>query len=405
MRYLVTTLLFLTFLNHIYAQRSPMLVPYRIGDKWGFSDTSGKVILQAVYDYANAFSDYKNISAARQLAIVQQDGNMFSIDRNGNRNAAAGLDYREYAVIENKIFEIVVDSKYKYKIFANGKQVTTVDYDGISAYDSIIRAFAVWKDHKTGVIGTDGKIIVPVKFEDLGVNCKKSTRARIVWDAYIKISEKKEEVKSVLFTQINKSGKLPELCPTQTEMLVEETAYEKTTESKLKEKTGVDKLRILKEKKLAVIEKDGKQGILLYDSLFFYFKSHYKINSYSSVMPGNCAQGNAAANKAYIIIEDKGKFGIINEKEEMVLPAEYDGISKEYEFYFPEHYFLLRKENKEGVFILTGTGKLVAPKYEKLIGTSSFSKSGNCLFLLFHFKTEKGSGYVGENGFEYYKDE
>ena len=46
-------IIFISYLS-VYAQQ-PQLVPYRIGEKWGYSDTAGKIIFEPQYQSADFF--------------------------------------------------------------------------------------------------------------------------------------------------------------------------------------------------------------------------------------------------------------------------------------------------------------------------------------------------------------
>ena len=52
-------MLFLLFVLQTFiltAQSDSLLIPYRSGDKWGYSDMNKKMLIAAVYDYATPFN-------------------------------------------------------------------------------------------------------------------------------------------------------------------------------------------------------------------------------------------------------------------------------------------------------------------------------------------------------------
>src|SRR5882762_6852467 len=63
-------------------------IPYRVGNKWGFSDTSGKIIIAVKYDRAELFQ--------RGYSIVKTGSKMKLIDTMGKEMNAGLYDSIEY---------------------------------------------------------------------------------------------------------------------------------------------------------------------------------------------------------------------------------------------------------------------------------------------------------------------
>src|SRR5687767_14862590 len=59
-----------------FSQKLPSLIPYRKGDKWGYCDSTKKIIIEPKYDWAPLF--YKG------YARVEADNKKFFIDEKGN---------------------------------------------------------------------------------------------------------------------------------------------------------------------------------------------------------------------------------------------------------------------------------------------------------------------------------
>ena len=74
------TFLLLSFFQlpvNLIAQHDTVLIPYRKGDRWGFSDIDGKVIITPKWDYVFPFQD--------QVAVVMQNRLYLIINRKGKK--------------------------------------------------------------------------------------------------------------------------------------------------------------------------------------------------------------------------------------------------------------------------------------------------------------------------------
>ncbi len=96
----------------------------KIGEKWGYIDTQGKLAIPAKYEDANDFND--------GYAAVKSDGKFLVIDNKGNEKVVDGSN-----IVDIKDFS-----------------------EGLAPYKTT--------DKKTGFIGTDGKIAIQAKYESVG---------------------------------------------------------------------------------------------------------------------------------------------------------------------------------------------------------------------------------------------
>ncbi len=53
----------------IVSKQLPSLIPYRVGDKWGYCDTNKKILIQPLYDEVGFFNE--------GLAAVKVNGKLF----------------------------------------------------------------------------------------------------------------------------------------------------------------------------------------------------------------------------------------------------------------------------------------------------------------------------------------
>ena len=73
MRLLLT---FLFLLHFVCQAQNEQLIPYRIKNKWGYSNTNGKILIPVKYSYANIFQD--------SLALVKGGGKFYFINLQGD---------------------------------------------------------------------------------------------------------------------------------------------------------------------------------------------------------------------------------------------------------------------------------------------------------------------------------
>ncbi|GAB4336331.1 MAG: hypothetical protein OHK0038_14530 [Flammeovirgaceae bacterium] len=113
------------------AQILPDPIPYRKGDKWGYSDKSKKIIIPIQFEEACPFEE--------GLAKVKMNGNWGFIDKNGREFVKC-----QYSEIQS---------------FKNGYSI-------------------VGKHGKWGVVERNGREVVPCQFDEVTHICEKYFRAK-----------------------------------------------------------------------------------------------------------------------------------------------------------------------------------------------------------------------------------
>lgn len=138
-----------------------MLIPYRKGDKWGYCDKNKKTIIKCKYEAA-AFFFY-------QLGKVKQNGKWGLIDARGKLFVPCNYDIVYGSDKEARIVVCVGGDKNGH----GGKWGYVKRYKGkdISLkYDLVRECFVqgllgVKKNGKWGAINTNGKEVIPVKYQ------------------------------------------------------------------------------------------------------------------------------------------------------------------------------------------------------------------------------------------------
>jgi hypothetical protein len=156
----ISLLCFFILLAHFASAQSArdvedprLLLPVRVGQKWGFADTAKNMVITPEYDAANNFSD--------GLAIVEKNKKAFAIDQTG-RVLTPGFD--NMLVLEDTILAIylneVSDSLGGWGICTrSGFVILPPAYDEIVTLTADLFSFR--KDSLWGFVARNGTIIKP----------------------------------------------------------------------------------------------------------------------------------------------------------------------------------------------------------------------------------------------------
>ncbi|MCL2775730.1 MAG: WG repeat-containing protein [Oscillospiraceae bacterium] len=154
---------------------------------YGYIDTTGKLVVPCIYDYALSFSE--------GLATVRKDGKCGYIDKTGNvvipfmdvgiayefhNGIAMMIDKNGYGVwidktgkevrstnnADNWLTVVQKDGKWGY-IDETGKEVVPCIYDNVIILSD---GFAVQKDDKWGYIDKTGKLVLPCIYDSIDYN-------------------------------------------------------------------------------------------------------------------------------------------------------------------------------------------------------------------------------------------
>ena len=140
-------------------------IPIEENGLWGYSDTLGRVVIPAKYDFARIFEC--------GVAGVKLDNKWGLINTQGEE--ITSLKYDHISSIDTiqspPIFKVYIDEKTGI-LDINGNEIIPVIYDYIepprlSSIDTIQspRTFKVYIDEKTGILDINGNEIIPVIYD------------------------------------------------------------------------------------------------------------------------------------------------------------------------------------------------------------------------------------------------
>jgi len=368
-----------------FAQSPQILIPFRVGTKWGYSDTLGKIKIPAKYDTVSFF-DYDF-----GIAIVQLKGKPMAINEKGVVIVPSSYDFIQ-VIQQFAEFTFFVSSKGKFGVYRKGKELfpPIYDYMDVTNYGH----FKVHKDNKWGLINDAGKIVIPIAYDDLRE--KNVIQPDLVDWEVIDWRKGRESIKVKTRPQVER----PNLrVPGEVQEISGYVAPEELNNAAdaAKKEFDLDSLRLTNY--TGIVFKDKQQGIFLPLELkkVYLFSNPYTIHGikyFPSYDRGYLKKNSAA----YITAVIDGKYGMINEKEEIVLPFEYDHIQEK------EGFFLLKRNGKAGFFIWNGLYPVIQPVFDEYVRKYEIPVNYQWNFILFGVIKQGKPGFVGENGISYFKD-
>jgi hypothetical protein len=374
-----------------FAQSPQILIPFRVGTKWGYSDTLGKIKIQAKYDTVSFF-DYNTVyKGDHVIAIVRFNGKSMAI--NEKATVIVPAKYEFIKVMEQSAeFAFFVSSKGKFGVYKNGKELFSpiYDYMDVTSYGH----FKVHKNNKWGLINDAGKIVIPIAYDELRE--KNVIQPDIVNWEVIDWGKGRESIKVKTNLQFGRPNlNIPRGVP-EIRGYVAPDELNKAADAAKKE-FDLDSLRL--NNYTGIVFKSKQQGIFLpiEAKKVYLFSKPYSIHSIKYFSPDE--RGYLKKNSvAYINAVIDGKYGIINEKEEIVLPFEYDHIQEK------DGFFLLERNGKISFFIWNSLYPHIQPIFDEYVRKYEIPVNHNWNFILFEIIKKGKPGFVGENGVSYFKD-
>jgi hypothetical protein len=132
------------------------LLPIRVGDKWGYVSSSGKMAIPAKYDEATDFYDgYAVVKSGAKYMVVNTSGAETPVEGSGL------LDVNHFT--EGMAPFRAADKKFGY-IDTNGKAVIPAQYETVGYFSDDV-AWIKTADKKVGYIDKSGAIVLKPQFD------------------------------------------------------------------------------------------------------------------------------------------------------------------------------------------------------------------------------------------------
>jgi hypothetical protein len=357
-------------------QMDQLLIPYRNGNLWGFCDTVGNIKIPLQYDSACFFKTSKKQQSAR----VFKNKYTGIIDNNGSVIVPFKFDYITTSIMETEIQCFITENNFKRGLYIYGKEVLPTVYDKI--WHERGDCFVVKSRNKRGLFNANGKQVIPVaynsisflKMEDKYVYYKAETDSGTVIYNDTLLHQPLQDEEDKVFTRVTPINQL-EL-------------------DSLKKKYQFDKMDYLSDG-VMTLEKAGLKGFWIGRIKKMVLPAYTDIKFAIRLWRG---YEKKYASEYLFAVKKGEKYAIVNENGTVVYPFEYDGMINRF-----DNIIILQKGGKIGATILNKPNKDIPVKYDALERVFYEPDSGKA-FVVFVVKINHRTGYVGQNGIEYFKD-
>jgi hypothetical protein len=388
MKKILFTILAQFIFLYSFAQSPQRVIPFRLGNKWGYSDTLGRIKIKPEYDTASLF-DYDLIYRGNHvIAEVKLNGKPMVINEKGIAVVPPRYDYIKLINGSDEP-TFIVSTNNKFGFFANGKELFPPVSDWLS--DSYPGLYEIHINGKSGLINRKAEILIPALYDQIRPMGSK-TSGFMDWQCIG--FGKDPEIRTVKLPEENwRFQKVPEV-----EAM--DYVYEDNISSIIDSATtkfGFDSVQL--KYHAAVFYIGSERGIILPDATkkVYFFSKPYNISYIKYFLPDSRNNWNKNS-AAYIVARLDGKYGIVNERDEIVLPFKYDSIEEKDEF------FLLKQNGKIGFFVWNTMYPVIEPAYDEYLRKQYIPVKKEWRFTLFKVVKKGKSFFVGENGVTYFKD-
>lgn len=180
------------------------LIPYRKGDKWGYADSTKKIIIEPKFEDADCFTE--------DLAGAKLNGKWGYIDKNGNEIIPFKYD-STYWFRDGVALVLIAKGSQEYTsccygiIDKTGKEISPLKFRSASDFSEgmakIGSGASLWK---SGYIDTTGKIVIPANYA--GAEKFSEGLAAVGYDPDIDKNMAKGYINTEKYGFIDKTGKV-----------------------------------------------------------------------------------------------------------------------------------------------------------------------------------------------------
>ena len=136
------------------------LIPYRVGDKWGFANDKGNLIIEADYDSVGLFQP--NTLMQKHISIVKRNGKLNLIDSDNNIILDEGLKIKSFQLTSNFLIVEQEDQKIRfYDSTNNGVHPLIVD----AVQKEKNGLLSVELNGKVGLIDHNLNTVIPIEYD------------------------------------------------------------------------------------------------------------------------------------------------------------------------------------------------------------------------------------------------
>jgi hypothetical protein len=352
--------------------QSSELIPFVSSSKWGFSDQQGKIVIQPVYDSVSFFNTASVGLKNMTFAYVYQNQKIGVI--NPQNKIILPTTFSFVYNVSGSFHFIATTAQNKSGLVSMSNQVILpFEYDEIR--EVVNDSYILKKNNKIGLADAKGQILIPVIYDQIVYVDEDETTAKCRWRV------NNEKVTQYLFTPIYENPNDAIMFSTGTIESTESNAPSYTLEENSKD--FEDKIPIRYERDLFLLRKNNLYGFWDSNEKIGFQPKFKQLDYFFNTYDFN------KGKKHYLFIEENQKKGLVDGKGNILLPAEYDAISKEY------RYLKVTREAKIGVFFMS-TNQLVFADFDVI--KTAIALDDDFVVALVANTENNSYYYIGENG-------
>jgi hypothetical protein len=395
-RYLIFVCFLYSFGISNTAAKNGFVIPYKVNDLYGFSDTLGNILIKPKYtdilDLKYTF-DKKTTSVHSQF-ILKKNDRYFVIDENENPVIPENNTYDSILFSNLTDNAFITVRKGEIGLLRNGKELIKCEYDDINSYYNY--SFIVQKNGMYGLINHYGKLVIPIKYDKIKYGYDDKNKNKFGWKA---IDKNGIKIYTDDIYETYDDEYIPKMIDEEVMTKTDDNSNKLNTDNKqLQNLLKADEVKQLgNSKEYFFIYKDGKVGAynlatniitvpIIYDNLL------------------ECFNSSDMNNNPILIASLNDNKGIITLDNNVLLPIKYDNVDEFADDKY-SNLFTIKSNYKLGIFINNTIYPPIEPKYDFIFPAMAIKINNNWTFQLFSAYNSdfEEIGYVGENGVEYFK--
>lgn len=394
------------------------LVPHRIGERWGFSDTLGQVRHQPRFDSVGFFQVCQ-IKEWAARAVFLEKGKRGMIDHHLNTIVPAEYDYLQLQYVADGGFIIAKKKGKTGALTLQGQPLVPLVYDN-AGYNLTLTGIQIEKAGKKGLYSASGILQVKPEYDNITPHNGLDDKGK-----YVRLGFKAKKAGKNYFIDLNGKVILFEKAvfpkPSQTDEISVESPIEHGTgggkapegeyakKQRLKHEAklaaiayqlGVDSVKYLdpgskfmmtfKNGKIGLAENEGSGRIIepQYDEMPLFFYGH-KWAGYRKI----------GSDHLFFVRKKDESLQCIGDDGKPVFPFVMDTVWK-------DGYGRIRyaANGLTGIFIPHSPYPLIPPKYEILEVAENITQRYSLDFLIFRVRKNGKYGFVSMNGVEHFSN-
>jgi hypothetical protein len=157
---IIKLLCIIGFMNYGYCQD---LIPYKVNNKWGYADGTGKMVYNAIYDSVGVFK-WNNTLKKYGSMVYKKDKSIYI---NKENLPIFNAKYKD-VILDYNDWIIASDSTGKLKLFDTSvMEFSNFTFDTFDTFEAKSNFLIVENKGKIGVINKKSEIIIPTEYDQI----------------------------------------------------------------------------------------------------------------------------------------------------------------------------------------------------------------------------------------------